>query len=355
MGNNKNKKEPVRIDGSFGEGGGQILRTSLALAAHLGRPVEIVNIRANRRTPGMMPQHLTAVKALRKICNAKVKGDHLRSESLQFIPEKVQPGKYAFDVAEERKSAGSATLVLQTLLLPLFFAGGDSQVKIKGGTHVPWSPPATYLKQVFAPSLSRMGLNIKIKVSKWGWYPEGGGEISCSIRSAKSIKLNDYMERGKFIRLTGLSAVSNLQRSIAERQKRRVLQVLKEAGYNANIVAKDYRSPGKGTLLFLTSEFENIIAGFSSLGEKGKPAEIVAEEVAQKFIDFMGKDVCIGHYLADQILPYLCLARRKFKLNVAAISTHLVTNLWVIKKFFDYRIDIQGPLGYPGYITVEPK
>jgi len=332
-----------------------MLRTSLALATHLCRPIEIVNIRKSRRTPGLMPQHLTAVRACRKICGAEVKGDHIKSESLKFYPKKVRPGKYTFDVAEERRSAGSATLVLQTILLPLFFAGGESSVKVKGGTHVPWSPPATYLKQVFLPTLATIGLHSQIKISRWGWYPEGGGEISCSVRSAKGIRLHDYMDRGKFVRITGLSAVSNLQYSIAERQRRRAQQVLKESGYGANISSKEVRSPGKGTILFLTAEFENILAGFSSLGEKGKPAEVIAEETVAKFIDFMGKDVCIGHNLADQLLPYLCLARRAFKLNVSALTSHLLTNLWVIKKFFDLHIETKGPMGYPGYITVRPK
>ena len=349
------ENELIRIDGSFGEGGGQILRTSLSLATHFCRPVKIVNIRKSRRTPGLMPQHLTAVKACQKICGAQVKGDHIRSESLEFYPKKVKSGKYTFDIAEEKRSAGSTSLVLQTVLLPLFFAKGDSNVKVKGGTHVPWSPLATYLKQVFLPMLETIGLRSQIKIPRWGWYPEGGGEISCSIKSAKGIKLHDYMKRGKLIRLTGLSAVSNLQHSIAERQRKRAQQVLKESGYSANIAVKDVRSSGKGTILFLTAEFENVLAGFSTLGEKGQPAEVVAEETAMKFIDFVGKDVCLGCNIADQLLPYLCLARRKFKLNISALTPHLMTNLWVIKRFIDLRIDIKGPMGFPCYITVEPK
>jgi RNA 3'-phosphate cyclase len=346
--------EPIRIDGSFGEGGGQILRTSLSLASHLCKPIEIVNIRKSRRTPGLMPQHLTAVRACKKICNAEVKGDQLKSESLLYFPKKVQPGKYTFDVAEEKKSAGSATLVLQTVMLPLFFAGGESTIRVRGGTHVPWSPPATYLKQVFLPMLGRLGLSSQMKVVRWGWYPDGGGEIVCSVKSASGIKLRDFMKRGEFQRLTGLSAVSNLQFSIAERQRKRGSQMLKECGYAADIVSKDVKASGKGTMLFLTAEFENMIAGFSTLGEKGKPAEVVAEETAQRFLDYIGKDVCIGSNLADQLLPYLCLARRRFKLNVSTVTSHLITNLWVIKKFFDVKIETKGQIGFPGYITVEP-
>jgi RNA 3'-terminal phosphate cyclase (ATP) len=347
--------ELIRIDGSFGEGGGQILRTSLSLATHLRRPLEVVNIRKSRRTPGLMPQHLTAVRACRKICDAEVEGDHLKSETLRFVPKAVKPGKYTFDVAENRRSAGSASLVLQTLMLPLFFAGGESHVKVKGGTHVPWSPPGTYLKQVFVPMLGKLGLTSAVKIHRWGFYPEGGGEISCVIKSAKGIKLRDFMDRGKYIRLTGLSAVANLQSSIAERQRRRARQALKESGYGANIAVREVRSPGKGTLLFLTAEFQNIIAGFSTLGAKGKPAEEIAEETVAQFTDFIGKDVCIGEHLADQMLPYLCLPKRQFKMNVSAITTHLLTNLWVIKRFFDLRIDVKGPVGLPGYVIVSPK
>ncbi|MBD3383065.1 MAG: RNA 3'-phosphate cyclase [candidate division Zixibacteria bacterium] len=346
----------IRVDGSYGEGGGQILRTSLMLSTHLGKPLEIINIRKNRRTPGLMPQHLTAVRACQKICGAEVKGDSYRSEKLYFRPGKVRPGKYSFDIAAEKRSAGSAALVLQTMALPLFLVKGGSTIKVKGGTHVPWSPPATYLKQVFFPMLARLGLYSNIKILRWGFYPEGGGELLLQIkRSSQKIKCLDFSERGKLKRVTGLSAVANLPNSIAERQKKRALEMLREHGLRANIATKEARSRGKGTVLFLTAEYENVVAGFSRLGEKGKAAEIVAEEACQDMIDFNGKNVAIGHNLADQILPYLALTRNKFVLNVSNLTTHLLTNLWVISRFLDVQIDIKGPRDLPGIITVEPK
>lgn len=348
--------QTVRIDGSYGEGGGQILRTSLALATHLQRPLEIINIRHNRKTPGLMPQHLTAVRALQKICAAEVKGDRHKSEKLYFNPGKVRPGKYSFDIAAEKRSAGSASLVLQTVALPLFMIPGGSTLKIKGGTHVPWSPPATYLKQVFFPMLARLGLYSQVKILRWGFYPEGGGEINLMIKRGPShAKCRDFVDRGKLIRVTGLSAVANLPPSIADRQKRRALEMLKENGIGANIATKEARSPGKGTMLFLTAEYENCLAGFSRLGEKGKPAEIVAEEACQDLIDFAGKNVAIGHNLADQLIPYLCLTHKKFTLEVSNLTTHLLTNLWVVSRFLDVRIDIRGAQGLPGTITVTPK
>jgi RNA 3'-terminal phosphate cyclase (ATP) len=350
------QKNVIRVDGSYGEGGGQILRTSLMLATHLQKTLEIVNIRKNRKTPGLMPQHLTAVRALQKICNADVRGDRIKSEKLYFRPGKVRPGKYSFDIAAEKRSAGSTSLVLQTVAFPLFMIPGVSTLKVKGGTHVPWSPPATYLKQVFFPTLAKMGLYSHFKILRWGYYPEGGGEISLQIkRSSSHLKTLDFTRRGKMIHVTGLSGASNLPMSIAERQKRRALELLRENGIDANINVKDARATGKGTILFLTVEYENCIAGFSRLGEKGKAAEIVAEEACQDLIDFDGKNVGIGHNLADQLLPYLVLTRKRFTLDVSNLTTHLLTNLWIISRFVNVKIDIRGAQGLPGTIIVEPK
>ncbi len=350
------KDDLIRIDGSYGEGGGQILRTSLMLAAHLGRPLEIINIRKNRRTPGLMPQHLTAVRALQNICGAEVKGDGFRSEKLYFKPNKIKPGKYTFDIAAEKKSAGSASLVLQTMAFPLFLQQGSSTIRIKGGTHVPWSPPATYLKQVFFPMLARLGFYSQLKIMKWGFYPEGGGELSLHIKRFNGrIKHSDFTDRGKLQKLTGLSAVCSLPMSIADRQRKRALEFLGERDFKAQIATKETRARSKGTLLFLTAEYDNVIAGFSRLGEKGKPAEILAEEACQDFINFQGKNVGIGHYLADQLLPYLCLSGQPFKLDVSRLTSHLLTNCWVISRFLDVKIDIWGSPDLPGVITIEPK
>ena len=160
--------EMITIDGSYGEGGGQILRTSLALAAITGRPIRIVNIRAKRKNPGLAPQHLTAVEAVAQITGAKVEGAKLRSTELTFIPGKVRPGRYLFDVARDRPSAGSVTLVFQAVALPLALSGGESELILRGGTHVPWSPPAHYVQKVFIPIASRFGFEAEMEVIRWG-------------------------------------------------------------------------------------------------------------------------------------------------------------------------------------------
>ena len=167
----------IRIDGSLGEGGGQILRTSLALSCVLRVPVEVVNIRKARQKPGLQPQHLTAVNAAAAVCRAKVEGAHLSSIAVRFEPDAVAGGDYLFDVSEKKGSAGSAPLVLQTVLPPLCFANRPSTVTVIGGTHVPWSPTAHYLEQVFSPMLARIGVNAEILLEKWGWYPAGGGKL----------------------------------------------------------------------------------------------------------------------------------------------------------------------------------
>ena len=172
----------LSLDGSYGEGGGQILRTALSLAALTGVPVRIEGIRARRSKPGLRPQHLTAVQAVARISQAEVTGAHLGSQALTFKPRTPQGGHYRFDVAETTGSAGAVTLVAQALLPPLLKAEAPATVILKGGTHVPWSPPAHYLSHVFLPALASMGAEVEMTLERWGWYPRGGGEVRLTIR-----------------------------------------------------------------------------------------------------------------------------------------------------------------------------
>lgn len=347
--------EYIRVDGSFGEGGGQILRTSIALSTVLRKPVEVINIRANRKFPGLMPQHLTAVKACMAICNGNAEGAEINSERLRFVPGKVRYGKYSFDVAESKKSAGSATLVLQTVLMPLLFGKGESTVIVKGGTHVPWSPPATYLKQVFLPVLGLMGCQTFLKIGKWGWYPEGGGDLSLRIKPIGKLKPKQFTDRGKLRKVYGISATSNLPRNISDRQLKAAMRMMRSENLNARMRAIDVRASGKGTILHLTAEFENVRAGFSCLGEKGLSAEKVANAAVTELINYLGKNVCLDHYLADQLIPYAALAGERVELNVSKITEHLRTNLWVTQKFIPINYRLRGPMGLPGTLTIEPK
>jgi RNA 3'-terminal phosphate cyclase (ATP) len=342
----------LQIDGNYGEGGGQILRTTLSLSCVLKRAVEITNIRRGRKVPGLQPQHLTSVSACGKITQATVEGDTLQSTSLRFSPGNLTGGDLSFDVSEKKRSAGSASLVLQTLILPLCHTQKSSRIKILGGTHVPWSPPFEYLKEIFAPMVRKSGCGIEMEIKKWGWYPKGGGEVDCTIQPTAKFNPIELTERGKLLHLSGISAVSNLPVSIAERQKNQALKILKEKGLSAEISIKHAPSVGPGTFFFLKAEFENTVAGFSSLGELGKRAEKVAEEACEDFLRFMQTKGAVDPHLADQLVPYLALADGQSVFTVSRITNHLLTNIWVVKQFFPIKISVEGEEGEEGKVTI---
>ena len=356
----------IVIDGSYGEGGGQVLRTSLALSAITGQPVRIERIRAGRRKPGLMPQHLTAVRAAGRICNAQMAGAKLGSQELEFRPRSTpQAGTYTFDVAQAAKggSAGSVSLVLQTVLLPLALVEGSSQVTLMGGTHVAWSPPFDYMKRVYLPTLSRLGVAAKVTIKRWGWYPIGGGRVQAIFQgrgSDDSLQIPDasianqaLRERGPLLRVRGLSASSNLPKHIRMRQEKAALQALRSNGVNARIQVIDAPSKGQGTVVFLWAEFENTFAGFTALGERGKPAERVAEEAASKLLDFLHSDAAIDRYLADQLVLPLALAAGPSQFTTEAVTGHLLTNAWAVNQFFPGRVRVEGEEGQPGSCTIQ--
>lgn len=338
----------IEIDGSFGEGGGQILRTALSLSCISGYSLKLFNIRKRRKKPGLMPQHLACVNAISEICSAQVTGNETGSTELMFIPGKPESGNYFFDI----KTAGSSSLVLQTLLPPLLFTGGPSHVTIKGGTHVPFSPPYHYISEVFISTLNRLGLKIEPSISRYGFYPKGGGEVSYRIFPYKKIKDMNASSKGNLLAIRGYSAVSNLPLHIAERQKKSVIHNL--APLPANIDVIEVPSFSQGTFVFLKGEYENILSGFSSLGEKGKPAEAVGKEAASFFKFHHNTSACLDPHLADQIVIYLCLARENSVFTTSLITQHLLTNLWVIEQFLKIKYEITGSLGSEGEVKLAP-
>ncbi len=346
------EKNVLLIDGSYGEGGGQILRTSLALSCVLGRRVEIINIRKARKKPGLQPQHLTAVKAAAAVSGGLVEGAELSSTELRFFPGPVVGGDYYFDVSETRGSAGSAVLVLQTVLLPLCFAKRPSAIAIVGGTHVPWSPTVHYFKHVFTPMLSRMGVSVDASLERWGLYPAGGGKVGAHISPPAALLPVVLMERGKLVRLSGISAASNLPRDIAVRQRNQAVTALSRQGMEGEVEIVSAPSPGKGTLVFLLAEFEHITTGFDALGAIGKRAEEVADEAARSLFEYLQADAALDPHLADQVIPYLALAKGTSEFTTNRISRHLLTNIWVVKQFMDIEIRVEGTEGEAGKVTV---
>ncbi|GAB4434684.1 MAG: RNA 3'-terminal phosphate cyclase [Anaerolineae bacterium] len=330
------------INGAYGEGGGQILRTSLALAAILQQPIRLENIRARRKNPGLAAQHLASVRAAALICEASVSGDALGSTSLTFEPQSDPiPGLYEFDVSEARQggSAGAATLVLQTVLLPLTLAGGPSTVTVKGGTHVPWSPPFHYLRDVFLPTIRPLGFQATLELLAWGWYPAGQGEIRATIpgrdKTDESSKtLSAVAEaRGALKHIHGVAVASSLPAHIAQRIRNRAANLLDEARLPHAIEPQRVRSVSPGAGIFLAVEYESGWAGFSALGELGKPSEQVAQEAVEALLAFHHSGARLDEHLADQLILPLALSGQSVTLSMEKISEHTRTNLWVVEQF----------------------
>jgi RNA 3'-terminal phosphate cyclase (ATP) len=345
----------LQIDGNYGEGGGQILRTTLSLSCLLKKPVEITNIRKGRKIPGLQPQHLTSVNACKSISEAEVEGNKLQSLTLKFSSQKIKGGDFTFNVAEEKRSAGSTSLVLQAILLPLSLAEQSSHITLLGGTHVPWSPPFDYLKEIFLPMVRKIGCQMELQIRKWGWYPKGGGEVHCVIHPVEKLASLNLTERGRLLNLTGISVVSNLPTPIAERQKNQALKILKEKDFSPEIKIVQAPSIGQGTFFFLKAEFENSVAGFGALGEIGKRAEKVAEEACQEFLRFIETNAAVDPHLSDQLIPYLALAEGQSSFTVSRISQHLLTNVWVVQQFLPTKITVEGKEGSEGKVIISPS
>ena len=339
----------LRVDGAQGEGGGQLLRTALALSAVRGVPVEVHSIRARRKKPGLQAQHLTAVAALVQICRAQVEGASLGSQRVLFSPGAVQPGEYRFDVG----TAGSTALVLQAILLPLALAPGPSRVTITGGTHVPWSPPVDYLQHVVLPVLAGMGVTARLRVDRWGFYPQGGGRVVVEVEGGADLQAVSLLFRGGSTDLCGVSAVANLPRKIAERQRDRVLQRLQGEGRTAEIELIETDAPGAGSFLSLVAETAGIPAGFSALGERGKPAQRVADEAVDALFDFLKAEAACDPHLADQLILPMALAPGTSRLTTSRVTRHLLSTVQLAQQLLGCPVQVGGEEGSPGQVTIE--
>ena len=343
----------VELDGAQGEGGGQILRTALTLAALTGQAVHVRNVRAARRNPGLAPQHLAVVLSLAQVCAAEVEGAALRSTELTFRPgAPPAAGDYYCDVAAAAQggSAGAVSLILQALLPPLALAGGESRARLKGGTHVPWSPSCHYVQHVYLPMLARLGVRAEVNLEAWGFYPAGGGEVSATITDAQ-LPLTSFRctERGALKRVHGVAVAANLPAHIPQRMANRAASLLKENGVRAQVEPLRIRSAGPGAGLFLAAEYEHTLAGFAALGAKGKPSERVAEEAALDLLAFHSHaEAALDMHLADQLLLPAALAEGISEYTTCRITGHLLTNALVIRQFVPARIEIEGEEGQAG-------
>ena len=325
------------IDGSHGEGGGQVLRTSLSLSAITGRPVRIDRIRGGRPEPGLKPQHLTAARAAAAVCGALLEGDELGSQTLCFAPgHPPRAGVYTFDVAEAARggSAGSIGLVLQTVIAPLALAGGPSVVTVRGGTHVAWAPSVFYLDHVYGPALARMGVKLQTELQQWGLYPAGGGEARFDIASpGRPLVPLVAVERGPLESLFGTAVAMNLPAHIAQRMSGRAAKVLADAGAQTRVEPLRVRGRGPGAAIFLAARYEHAVAGFSAYGRKGVPSEQVADAACREWLDYHRAGAPVDQRLADQLMLPLALAAGRSEFVTTHLSQHLRTNAWVVEQF----------------------
>jgi len=325
----------IEIDGAEGEGGGQILRSSLSLAICTRQPFRIDNIRANREKPGLMRQHLTAVNAAAEICGADVDGAALGSRALTFRPGPLAAGGYSFDIG----TAGSCTLVLQTILPALLTAAGESRVSIRGGTHNPGSPPFDFLARTFLPLLGRMGAKVELDLKAYGFYPRGGGEIFARITPAERLGALRLTERGALVRGIAEAYVSAIPLHVAQRE----LEVIRRAlGWTQQqtMLRALPNDVGPGNAVTITLEHEYVTEVFTSFGEKGVRAETVAEEAAMAASAYLAQRAPVGDHLSDQLLLPMALGDGGSFLT-ARVTQHLRSNITVIERFTARRFAIE--------------
>jgi RNA 3'-terminal phosphate cyclase (ATP) len=292
---------------------------------------------------------------LQLLSNADIKGDSAGSMELLFSPGEVKGGDIFFDIG----TAGATSLVLQTIIPSLLFLKEKTVVTLKGGTHVPFSPCFHFLAEVFAQFLKRIGVTMQLAIESYGFYPRGGGKIRAVIFPVEKINPLTAVEKGKLLRLKIFSGAGNLPPSIAERQKNALLEKIHSQTKSVHCPVEtemlNVPTPGQGTFAFLKSEFENSVAGFTSLGERGKRAEAVGEEAAAEFLGYYSADASLDPHIADQIVLYLSLCKEESVFTTSRITDHLSTNLWAVGLFHGYRYSVEGEKDHPGRVVINPR
>ena len=324
----------ITIDGSFGEGGGQVLRSSLALSLITGKPFEIHHIRSKRKKPGLMAQHLTSVNAAVEIGCAKVSGNIIGSTTVIFDPTCINAGNYHFNIG----TAGSCTLVLQTILLPLMISDKPSSICIEGGTHNPFAPPYDFLKKAFLPLIQQMGPEVSIQLITHGFYPKGGGKIEVNISPSKELKHFTLCDRGQLITINAIAKVAQLPESIAQRELKTIAKKMNITDNNLHLETIN-NSNGPGNVVSVEIQSEHCTEVFTEFGKIGVSAEKVASKVARSASQYLLEPVAVGKYLADQLLMPMAMTG-KGKFTTLAPSQHTLTNIEIIKKFLDVEFRI---------------
>ena len=339
----------IAIDGAMGEGGGQILRTALALSAATGQGFEISRIRAGRRHPGLRPQHVAAARAAALVCGARVGGVFEGSPDMRFEPGAVGAGEFRFEIA----TAGALTLVLQTVVAPLATAGEASRLQVTGGTHVPASPSFHYLAQHWAAAVRPLGLEARFTLERAGFYPRGGGQASAVVEPwrprGEPLVLE---ERGALVELRGTSGAARIKNEVASRQRRAAEALLWESRRLTSTWQElDLSAASPGSFVMLEAVFENGRAAFSFLGQRGVRAEVLGERAARATLRFLEGEGAVDPHLADQLALPLAVAGCGGRVTTSEVTQHLETVAAVLR-LFGVGAEVRGRRGGPGGLEI---
>jgi RNA 3'-terminal phosphate cyclase (ATP) len=348
----------IVVDGSYGEGGGQILRTSAALSCITGQDIRVINIRVKRKNPGLRPQHITALKAAATLCNAETEGLEIGSKEIFFRPGSVKSGNFKFDIG----TAGSVTLVLQTLLPIMAYASGSVKLVLKGGTDVPWSPTIDYLRYVMFYHLRSLGYEVHVTLIRRGHYPKGGGLVEVEVPSPpKGFRPINKVFRGDVLEIKGISHCVRLPTHVARRQAISARDTLRKAGLDIPInINEEWYDPasdphlGPGSGITLWAIAKESVLGSDALGAKGKRAEIVGKEAADKLIADLSTGMALDTHMSDNILIFLSLADGRSVIGGASLTLHALTVMWLLKKFLSVSIEVEGERDKPFKAVISP-
>lgn len=341
----------IEIDGSAGEGGGQILRVCLALSALTGKPIRIENVRINRPNPGLRSQHLTAIRAVAQVTAAKVSGLRIGSSEITFSPGQRRGGTFRFDI----KTAGSTTLILQALAPVLAFADKHSSVTLIGGTNNPLAPQVDYIINVLNPILGMMGFPYDLHLIKRGFYPRGGGQIKASIEPVETLRAINVVDLGLLKGIKGVSFSSNLPVHVVRRQAKAAMQYCAQAGYADTSIICDSEprggsiSTGSGIVLWVETSTGGRLGG-DALGARGKPAEQVGIEGAASLLTQLSKGAPFDKHLGDQLIVWMALAKGRSEIATAELTLHTLTAVHVTENLTGCQFKIKGEIGSPAVI-----
>lgn len=337
----------IEIDGSQGEGGGQILRTSIALSAVTGKAVRIRNIRANRPNPGLAPSHVTSIDAVARICDGEVDDLYPGSKNVTFRPGQLTGGRFEFDVG----TAGSISLVLQSCLIPAALSKSRVAIHVSGGTDVKWSPPVDYMRLVHLPLLNMFGPSCHLEISSRGFYPEGGGEVVMDVSPVGELSPIDLSSEGELLRIEGIAYAQNLPEHVVTRMKHSALKKLIDFR-NLKVESDLRRGRSTGAGIVLCAVCENTFLGASALGEKGVRAEDLGEGCVQDLLETLKSGATVDEHMLDQILPYMALSKGPSTVLAEEITGHAETNMSVVESILGRKFATQKRNGLVEVRTV---